>query len=156
MLVANEWDRFGKTRKPLRVTEPQGLQRSTYFISVPLKYGLPILIGFSALHYTISQSVFVVYLTRFFSNKREDVMNRDAFSGYSCIAIMACEQHPRSSRSDEDLLTYFSNPTWQRTCSSFDSHRPSWTISPWNPFSFNMQRCHQRCLPPPTSRYTGA
>ena len=90
MLVANEWDRFGETRKSLRVTEPQGHQRSTYFISVPLTYGLPILITFSFLHYTISQSVFVVYLTRFFSNGMEDIAGRTATSGYSCIAIITC------------------------------------------------------------------
>ena len=92
MLVAHEWDRFGKVRKTLRVTEPQGLQRSTYSISVPLKYGLPTLFAFAVLHYTVSQSVFVVYLTRFFSNGTEDVANRIATSGYSCIAIITCEQ----------------------------------------------------------------
>ena len=92
MLVAHEWDRFGKVRKTLRVTEPQGLQRSTYAISVPLKYGLPTLFAFAILHYTVSQSVFVVYLTRFFSNGMEDVANRTATSGYSCIAIITCEQ----------------------------------------------------------------
>lgn len=90
MLVADEWDRFGKIRKTLRVTMPQGLQRSSYFVSVPLKYSLPILIAFSALHYTISQSVFVVYLTRFLSNGMEDIANRTATSGYSCIAIIIC------------------------------------------------------------------
>ncbi|KAL8634917.1 MAG: hypothetical protein Q9228_007539, partial [Teloschistes exilis] len=58
MLVANEWDRFGETRKPLRVTEPQGLQRSTYSASVPLKYGIPVILSVALLHYTISQSVF--------------------------------------------------------------------------------------------------
>ena len=92
ILVANEWDRFGKIRKPLRVTEPQGHQRSSYFVSVPLKYGLPILVAFGGLHYTVSQSVFVVYLTRFFSNGTEDIANRSAISGYSCVAIMTCEQ----------------------------------------------------------------
>ena len=91
MLVANEWDGFVETRKSVRVTAPQGIQRSTYFISVPLKYGLPILAAFGALHFAISQSVFVVYLTRFFSNGTEDVANRSATSGYSCIAIIACE-----------------------------------------------------------------
>lgn len=99
MLVANEWDRFGEIRKPLRVTEPQGHQRSTYFVSVPLKFGLLIIVIFSILHYTISQSVFVVYLTRFFSNGMEDLANRSATSGYSCVAIMICEQRPRSSHS---------------------------------------------------------
>ena len=43
-------------------------------------------------NYTVSQSVFVVYLTRFFSDGREDVANRSAISGYSCVAIMTCEQ----------------------------------------------------------------
>ncbi|CAO1603804.1 hypothetical protein XANCAGTX0491_007383 [Xanthoria calcicola] len=85
MLVANEWDEFGKTRKTLRLTSPQGIQRSSYFISVPLKYGLPVLVAFGALHYTISQSVFVVYLVRFLSNGEEDVGHRSATSGYSCF-----------------------------------------------------------------------
>ncbi|KAI4102204.1 MAG: hypothetical protein LQ339_004728 [Xanthoria mediterranea] len=89
MLVANEWDEFGKTRKTLRLTSPQGHQRSSYFISVPLKYGLPVLVAFGALHYTISQSVFVVYLVRFLSNGEEDVGHRSATSGYSCFGIIA-------------------------------------------------------------------
>ncbi|KAL8956158.1 MAG: hypothetical protein Q9193_006239, partial [Seirophora villosa] len=88
MLVANEWDEFGKTRKTLRLTSPQGHQRSSYFISVPLKYGLPVLVAFGALHYTISQSVFLVYLIRFLSNGVEDVGYRSAASGYSCLAII--------------------------------------------------------------------
>ena len=91
MLVGKEWDGFGKTRKTLRVTAPHGIQRSSYFISVPLKYGIPISIAFGALHYTTSQSVFVVYITRFFSDGTEDVENRSATSGYSCIAIITCE-----------------------------------------------------------------
>ncbi|KAL8856010.1 MAG: hypothetical protein Q9178_007380 [Gyalolechia marmorata] len=91
MLVANEWDELAKTRKTLRLTSPQGHQRSSYFISVPLKYGLPILVAFGALHYTISQSVFVVYLIRFLSNGVEDVGHRSATSGYSCLAIITCE-----------------------------------------------------------------
>ncbi|KAL9605261.1 MAG: hypothetical protein Q9179_001550 [Wetmoreana sp. 5 TL-2023] len=88
MLVGKEWDEYGKTRKNLRVTSPQGHQRSSYFVSVPLKYGLPILAAFGALHYTVSQSVFVVYLTRFLSNGEEDVAYRSAASGYSSIAII--------------------------------------------------------------------
>ncbi|KAL8663032.1 MAG: hypothetical protein Q9168_008159 [Polycauliona sp. 1 TL-2023] len=91
MLVANEWDAFGKTRKALRVTSPQGHQRSSYFVSVPLKFGLPVLVVFGAFHYTTSQSVFVVYLTRYLSNGVEDIEHRSATAGYSCIAIITCE-----------------------------------------------------------------
>ena len=143
MLVANEWDRFGKTRKPLRVTEPQGHQRSTYFVSVPLKYGLPILVVIGALHYTVSQSVFVVYLTRFFSDGREDIANRSATSGYSCVAIMTCEQPSNIAIRAQYLLTHvFSNHPWLCTSPGSDFDRPSRTISTRNPFSVNMQRSH--------------
>jgi hypothetical protein len=39
-LAANEWSKFGHTQKSLRVTNPQGLQRSTYFLSLPYRYGI--------------------------------------------------------------------------------------------------------------------
>lgn len=142
MLVANEWDRFGETRKSLRVTEPQGHQRSTYFISVPLKYGLPVVVAFIALHYTVSQSIFVIYLIRFFSNGTEDIAGRTAVPGYSCVAIMTCEQRSRPSHSRYKIANTSSNCTWLCTSSRFDPYRPSWTISPGNSFSFNMQRRH--------------
>ena len=144
MLVANEWDRFGKIRKPLRVTEPQGHQRSTYFVSVPLKYGLPILVALGALHYTVSQSVFVVYLTRFFSNGTEDIANRSVTSGYSCIAIMTCEQPSDIATRAQNILTHFSfsNNPWRYPSPHSDPDWPSRTISTRYPFGVNMQRCH--------------
>ena len=143
MLVANEWDRFGKTRKPLRVSEPQGHQRSTYFVSVPLTYGLPILVAFGALHYTVSQSVFVVYLTRFFSDGTEDIDNRSATSGYSCVAIMTCAQPSKIATRAQHLLThFFSNHPWLCPSSHSDIDRSSRTISTRNPFSVNLQRSH--------------
>ncbi|CAF9918114.1 MAG: hypothetical protein HETSPECPRED_003674 [Heterodermia speciosa] len=89
MLVANEWNEFEETRKTLRVTAPQNIQRSSYFVSVSLKYGLPIVIIFGVLHFTVSQSVFVMYLTRFLFDRTKDVSNRSVTSGYSCIAIIA-------------------------------------------------------------------
>lgn len=95
MLVANEWNEFEETRKTLRVTAPQNIQRSSYFVSVSLKYGLPIVIIFGVLHFTVSQSVFVMYLTRFLFDRTKDVSNRSVTSGYSCIAIIACEQSLR-------------------------------------------------------------
>ena len=142
MLVAHEWDRFGETRKALRVSEPQGHQRSTYFISAPLKYGLSIIITIGALHYTMSQSVFVVYLTRFFSNGMEDIGSRTATSGYSCIAIITCEQRPRPLLSRFDITDTSSIGTWLCTSSRLDPFRPPWPVSLWDPLSFNMQHRH--------------
>ncbi|RYP63372.1 hypothetical protein DL771_009308 [Monosporascus sp. 5C6A] len=42
LLVQHEFSRMSTTRKPLRVSEPLGIQRSSYFISLPLRYGVPL------------------------------------------------------------------------------------------------------------------
>jgi hypothetical protein len=47
-------------RKTLRVSAPVGIQRSSYFVSMPLRYGIPLIVTMSLLHWLISQSLFVV------------------------------------------------------------------------------------------------
>ena len=133
------------TRKPLRVTAPEGLQRSTYSVSVPLKFGLPVLIAFSVLHWTISQSVFVVYITRIFSNGEEDVLSRTSSSGSSCIAIMTCE-HYSSLCHQIPPLKYFSARTRLSASCGVARHWCMLSIQVWNTISFNMQCSHQRFL----------
>jgi hypothetical protein len=46
-LGANEWSKYGHTRKSLRVTDPRGSQRSTYFLQLPYKYGIVSLSNFN-------------------------------------------------------------------------------------------------------------
>lgn len=52
MLVAAEYGSHGVDRKPLRVTWPvkDSLQRSTYWLSVPYRYWIPITILFIVIH----------------------------------------------------------------------------------------------------------
>ncbi|KAI9733951.1 MAG: hypothetical protein M1834_002607 [Cirrosporium novae-zelandiae] len=90
MLVAAEWDTFAEKWKTLRVSEPTGLRRSSYFLSMPLKFGLPFMTSMSLIHWSISQSVFIVSLNRFFSNGVEDMENRTITIGYSVYAIIVC------------------------------------------------------------------
>ncbi|PMD63797.1 uncharacterized protein K444DRAFT_492116, partial [Hyaloscypha bicolor E] len=60
-LLANmEWQNYGINKRSLRVSSPVGLQRSTYFISLPWRYGIPQMVAVSFLHWTLSQSVFAV------------------------------------------------------------------------------------------------
>lgn len=40
MLGAQEWSRFARHRKPLRVTSPEGKQRSTYYLQLPYTYAI--------------------------------------------------------------------------------------------------------------------
>ncbi|OAL28642.1 hypothetical protein AYO22_02836 [Fonsecaea multimorphosa] len=63
MFLARELMRFsvtsGRGRKYLRVSEAKGEQKSTYFLNLPFKYGLPLLVGSGLLHWLVSQSVFL-------------------------------------------------------------------------------------------------
>lgn len=59
MLVAMEWASLAKKSKFLRVSEPKGMQRSSYFLSVPFRYGTPLMISMATLHWLVSQSIFV-------------------------------------------------------------------------------------------------
>lgn len=64
-MVANEWAGFAAERKTLRVSFPRGIQRSSYFISVPLRYGIPIMALFATEHWLLSQSAFIIRVINF-------------------------------------------------------------------------------------------
>lgn len=66
MLLSQEWSRFYLVKKPLRVSKPIGEQRSTYFLSLPYRYGVPLIIASSTLHWLISQSLFFARIEFFF------------------------------------------------------------------------------------------
>ena len=60
MLLAEEWSAYATKRRYLRVTSPTEGQRSSYYLQLPYRYGIPLLIGSSALHWLVSQSIFLV------------------------------------------------------------------------------------------------
>ncbi|KAI1094981.1 hypothetical protein F5B19DRAFT_489877 [Rostrohypoxylon terebratum] len=66
-LVADEWTRLVRDggKKTLRVTSPVGLQRSSYFLSLPLKYSIFLVAGSIALHWFISQGMFLAQTRSF-------------------------------------------------------------------------------------------
>ena len=59
MLAEAEYSSHGVDRKPLRVTWPakNSQQRSTYWLSVPYQYGVPIMVLFAILHWLVSLSL---------------------------------------------------------------------------------------------------
>ena len=63
MLTAKEWSAFAHQRKTLRVTSPVGNQRSTYWLQLPYRYGIPLLVMSAVLHWLVSQSLFLVQVT---------------------------------------------------------------------------------------------
>lgn len=62
MLLSAEYSSYGVNRKPLRVTWPVGgsKQRSTYWLSIPYRYGLPAMALFTIVHWLVSQGIFFV------------------------------------------------------------------------------------------------
>jgi hypothetical protein len=61
MLQASEWSSYSIHRKGLRVsTRTKGDQRSTYILSLPLRFAVPLLALSILLHFLASQSLFLV------------------------------------------------------------------------------------------------
>ncbi|KAF7187759.1 hypothetical protein HII31_10895 [Pseudocercospora fuligena] len=63
LLLAREWNRFYLRRRTLRVSDPKGQQRSTFYLEVPFRYGIPLVLCSVALHWFVSQSIFVIFIT---------------------------------------------------------------------------------------------
>ena len=87
MLLADEWNGYARKRKPLRVTDPKGAQRSTYRLQLPYKYGVPLLTASAILHWLVSQSLFLVNMNGYRASGQELVLTLSTL-GYSCIAII--------------------------------------------------------------------
>ena len=59
MCASSETMRFAVKRKPLRVTRPQGQQHSSFWLSVPYRYGIPLLVLSASVHWAASQTMFL-------------------------------------------------------------------------------------------------
>lgn len=60
MLMTHSWTSFTRKPKGLRVASPRGSQRSTYLFGILYRYGVPFLALSVLLHWTTSQSIFLV------------------------------------------------------------------------------------------------
>lgn len=88
MLLTAEYNVYAKHCKPLRVSWPKGLQRSTYYLSLPYRYSLPLLVAHTALHWLISQSLFLVEVILYDSHGIPIPTARLVTCGFSPIAII--------------------------------------------------------------------
>lgn len=88
MSFSKEWNDFGFRSRPLRVTSPRGSQRSTYFLSLPYLYLIPILSVSVATHWILSQSFFLVAIDVFDKLGNLDISRSILSCGFSCIAMI--------------------------------------------------------------------
>jgi hypothetical protein len=94
MLMAKEWSKFGHVRKTLRVTAPSGRQRSTYYLQLPYRYAIPLLVASMLLHWLTSQAIFLdrrivqqVWWNEPYTDNRVGSVST---VGYSPLAVMLC------------------------------------------------------------------
>lgn len=71
MSLATEWSRFalpGRKKGLRRSGALSGTQRSTYFLQLPYRLALPLLVFSGAQHWLISQSIFLVFVEGYVNN----------------------------------------------------------------------------------------
>ena len=95
MCTETEWSSFATKRKGLRVSgQPQGQQRSTYFLQIPYRFGIPLMIMFAILHWLASESLFLVDVEHYERNQSGDqgggwTKKYEEFTGgYSLLALV--------------------------------------------------------------------
>ena len=88
MLLGHEWSGYAEKRKTLRVTTAKGQQRSTYWLQLPYRYGIPLLVGSGVLHWLVSQSIFLARVTVVNEDGIEDPAESVSTCGYSLIALI--------------------------------------------------------------------
>ncbi|OJJ99036.1 hypothetical protein ASPACDRAFT_61701 [Aspergillus aculeatus ATCC 16872] len=60
MLITAEYNGYATQRKPLRVSWPRGHQRSSYYLSLPMRYSGPLFVMSAALHWLLTESFYSV------------------------------------------------------------------------------------------------
>lgn len=84
-----EWNSMAVMRKGLRVTNPQGDQRSTYFLQLPYKWSLPLMLTSGTLHWLLSQSFFLARIDRY--DRQGSILITQSISacGFSTFSLYA-------------------------------------------------------------------
>lgn len=100
MLAMQEWTKFAIRRRGLRVSQPSGIQRSTYWLHLPYRYSIPLIVASSLMHWLISESLSLLRVAFYdkFGMPLEQIYDADDdlpksniinFPGYSPEAIVA-------------------------------------------------------------------
>ncbi|CAD0109687.1 unnamed protein product [Aureobasidium uvarum] len=87
MMLGQEYSGYARHRKPLRVSRPEGDQRSTYRLQLPYRYSVPLMASMATLHWLIARSIFLVEINVFDYNGNA-LAKRVSGCGYSPMAIV--------------------------------------------------------------------
>ena len=84
--AAIEWTSYTLKPRPLRVTHPRGQQRSTYWLQLPLVYGLVLIAASMLMHFLISQAIFLARVQWYDLGEESTSISE---LGYSPVGILA-------------------------------------------------------------------
>ncbi|KAL4807026.1 hypothetical protein BDV18DRAFT_159248 [Aspergillus unguis] len=94
MLLAVETNSYATSRKPLRVSYPEGNQRATYYLTLPYMYSVPLIAAAAVLHWLISQSLFYVQIVPHAADGTvaddATVVNTCGYSPQAIVYAMIC------------------------------------------------------------------
>ncbi|RYN78863.1 hypothetical protein AA0120_g10887 [Alternaria tenuissima] len=101
MLMSYEWVSYANKRKGLRVShQPKGAQRCTYFLQLPYRFSIPLLLLSALLHWLVSQSLFLMSIDFYDSlgrpgdndpyNSRFFGYQTVGFSPPAIVAVLVC------------------------------------------------------------------
>ncbi|KAJ5951286.1 uncharacterized protein N7479_009699 [Penicillium vulpinum] len=86
MTIAAEWSSYAINRKGLRVSgSPSLSQRSSYFLSLPYRYAIPLVVVSSLLHWLLSRTLFVVSVEAYDPNMKRQQIFDLLKCGYSLV-----------------------------------------------------------------------
>lgn len=87
MLLSEEWSKYYVRPKPLRVTTPNGQQRSKHYLQLPFIYSVPLLAASATLHWLISESIFLVRVDYYQQGEQDESLSFSR-TGYSPLPIL--------------------------------------------------------------------
>ncbi|KAG9741613.1 hypothetical protein KCU73_g8879, partial [Aureobasidium melanogenum] len=87
MMLGQEYSGYAKHRKPLRVSRPEGEQRSTYRLQLPYRYSIPLMTAMAGLHWLVARSIFLVEI-EVFDYDGNALAKAISTCGFSSIAIV--------------------------------------------------------------------
>ncbi|KAG9686786.1 hypothetical protein KCU95_g11437, partial [Aureobasidium melanogenum] len=87
MLLGQEYSGYARQRKPLRVSRPEGVQRSTYRLQLPYRYSIPLMTTMAVLHWLVARSIFLVQI-KVFDYDGIELADSISACGYSAMAIV--------------------------------------------------------------------
>jgi hypothetical protein len=88
MRTGAEWGQFSRKRTTLRVSEPRGQQRSTYWLSLPWRYSIPFTLISALLHWLLSRSLFLVWISVYGPDGEAQQGLDISACGFSPLAIL--------------------------------------------------------------------